>query len=187
MLSFDLRSPCTPQGRCWQWLFVQPSSALVLIESLTELIPLIPLIWLTGFSWLAVCRNLEKRSDQTINYNAHVQMFDTTWCEYFLCHWALNNSSLGIPEPFHALGSVGSDAGRREAQGRIGAGWGTLTAPEGQIAVFRLKIESLTVTYSDCKCKLQIAAFLKALVLLGGVCFSCRSSRGDDLHVLTNT
>lgn len=22
MLSFDLRSPCTPQGRCWQWLFV---------------------------------------------------------------------------------------------------------------------------------------------------------------------
>ena len=63
MLSFDLRSPCTPQGRCWQWLFVQPSSALVLIDFLTALIPLIRL---TGFSWLAVCRNPEKRSDQTI-------------------------------------------------------------------------------------------------------------------------
>ncbi len=43
MLSFDLRSPCTPQGWCWQWLFVQPSSALVLIESLTGLIR-----WLAG-------------------------------------------------------------------------------------------------------------------------------------------
>lgn len=72
----------------------------------------------------------------------------------------MNNLSLGIPEPFHALGSVGSDAGRREAEGRIGAGWGTLTAPEGQIAAC-VQIEDwirqpwLTVTV-NASCTLQL-------------------------------